>query len=1704
MTTPPSPVSPHSAQPLSAVEAEGFLFAHIGPVLVLDCDGRILAANAPAANLLGVAAGADLCTQSFTTFLAASSTSLWSGRHAALLADSVDVNAVLDLAIGDLVHRVELAARPILRRQQVLAVQLFLHPIDSSRPDLAVRSERITAALQRIMLVANSTLDLDTIFAAIMEQLREVVPYDSAILLLKENNRYQPVITRGLTPEAVEMVHEMYMDLPSTRTLLQTRGPLYIPDTSTDPRWTQLPANEDNRAWLGLPLFNRQQDQILGILNVSSRLHDAYSEADIQVAYSFATQAAAAIETARLYAEAQRRTEHLSALYSVSATVSQSLDLETTLRTALDKALEVVGFEAGAISLVDEDTQTLSIRVHRGWRQQDLANNVRVNLGQGLSGQAALSGELIVTGSLENEPRLAVPQIRQEGVQTMVLAPMRARGRVVGVLGVMSYEPRKLAAHAIDVIKSIAEHVGVALDNAQLFARITHRSQLLSLLNEVVRDVLATVEIDERFRRITHSICDKFGYDSVGVFMLDADRQWLTLRSSAGYKASLLNGQMIKQSIQDGLVGYAARTGETLLSPDVRADERYIAHVSPELDTTRSELVIPMKRADEVVGLLDIEHSEPQAFSAEDVQIMQSLADLLLIAIHTGELYERASRRVAELSALQEVSLQVTASLDLWSVLNNIARNALALVQADATHIFLIDVEQNDLILGLALLQNGTREAPMVHVDPGALVREVFHSGRIMTLNDVKRDSVYGAQTVAASISLFPLKRPDGVVGVFTVSFSTLHTFSPDEVRVLTLLSDLAAIAVSNARLFEQTKRQLEEIRTLHELSLVSTASLDFEQVTRQTVEALQQSLGFEYIGLFLVNDTGDYAHLYTTSNLQAEYERNRFIKIGQGLVGWSIANGLVINVPDVQQDPRHLSGISSTRSELCVPLRVGEHVIGAIDVQSPRVNAFSASDERLLLTIAGQWAVVLENTKLFTAERTRLLQLERLQAGAAAIVSELDLGTLLDLIVKEATRTYNSPAAALLMPEQPDSQFLQIRASRGLSLAFIEQLRMDRAQLGVDGQAYHPQLIYDLKLAGQADLYESEDLCSVMRVPVVSRKRFIGVLEVYSRSVPRHFRADEIDLALIFASEAAVAIDNAQLLEETRRRLAELSTLFEMARAGASTLDVGQVLDRVLEVMKRSLHFETLEFILYDPDKQRLYTRASYGTPAEEASRDVRLGEGLVGWVAQTGQTALVGDVREDDRYVAAYSHTRSELVVPLMLADRLLGVMNVESTRVNAFTPDDERLLHTLAGQLAVLIDNARLHEETQQRLTEVSTLYAFAEQLTGSIDLEKLLDLIVTTLRDVLHCRGVSLSLLNPDTQLLEIRAAAGLQPKWREAAKLKVGEGISGRVAATAAPMYVPDARNLVDFIFFDPVVRSLLVVPLMVKDRVIGTLAIDQAIPDAFDQDDERTVTIAAAQAAVALENAQLYADLKERAAKLEQAYRELQEADQLKDELVQNVSHELRTPLTFIKGYVELLLDSDMGPLTDEQRESLTIVADKTNALTRLVRDIILLQQVERETLQFSALSPADLARSALQSCEAAATKAGVNLIFQADENLPPIPLDRYRVNQVFDNLLGNAIKFSPRGGSITIEVKDLGDAVQFAVVDTGIGIPPDKLDRVFERFYQVDGSATRRFGGAGLGLAIARRIIDAHGGNIWVESEVGRGSRFSFTLPKQ
>ncbi|MDY7079937.1 MAG: GAF domain-containing sensor histidine kinase [Chloroflexota bacterium] len=567
------------------------------------------------------------------------------------------------------------------------------------------------------------------------------------------------------------------------------------------------------------------------------------------------------------------------------------------------------------------------------------------------------------------------------------------------------------------------------------------------------------------------------------------------------------------------------------------------------------------------------------------------------------------------------------------------------------------------------------------------------------------------------------------------------------------------------------------------------------------------------------------------------------------------------------------------------------------------------------------------------------------------------------------------------------------------------------------------------------------------------------------------------------------------------------------VTRWASATLKLDQVLDAATAAIQHRFSYFNVSIFLIDKmssDENKVVLRSVAGERAVPIQRGYRqaIGSGIVGRVAETGQILLVDDISQEpqDQSPVPTGPAGSELAVPIMKtinSEQVIGVLDVQDTEQGAFSQEDVKILKALADQLATTIENAELYEETQRHLDELTVLYQLARQINTSLNVQEVLDSIVWSLKQAMECRGCSIALLDPVDNALEIRSAAGVESKWKQDFKLRLGEGIAGRVALEGTSSYVPDVLEANEFIFFDTSVRSLLTVPLTLQQRVIGTLTVDSDQPDAFSAADERLLTIAATQAAVAIENARLYASLEQRAQNLAEAYAELKKADRIKDEIVQNVSHELRTPLTFVKSYVELLLDKDTGPLTAEQQAYLEIVVEKTNVVTQLVSNIMALQRAEQMPSSRKPVSLTKLARQAVRGYSTRAKKAGLIITENMPDDSPPVAGDEDKLLQVFDNLLDNAVKFSPDGGQIVVTVEDAGQTVQASVSDQGIGIPKDQQEQIFERFYQIDGSARRRFGGVGLGLAIVKRILEAHEGRVWVESNPGQGSTFYLTIPK-
>ncbi len=345
--------------------------------------------------------------------------------------------------------------------------------------------------------------------------------------------------------------------------------------------------------------------------------------------------------------------------------------------------------------------------------------------------------------------------------------------------------------------------------------------------------------------------------------------------------------------------------------------------------------------------------------------------------------------------------------------------------------------------------------------------------------------------------------------------------------------------------------------------------------------------------------------------------------------------------------------------------------------------------------------------------------------------------------------------------------------------------------------------------------------------------------------------------------------------------------------------------------------------------------------------------------------------------------------------------------------------------------------------------------------------------------------------------------------RAVSEIKVGEGIAGIAVQSKEPLVADiehyPSRDLLPFLEKEGFV-VLVGVPLIAKGRVVGAMNLASHRRRTFTKEDIDLLASIGGQIGVAIENARLYQESKTSYEKLQRVYEELKSLDRMKDEFLSNVSHELKTPLVSIRGYSELMYDEKIGSLSPTQKKSLEAMLRNTDRLTRLINSLLFLsmQQMGKPEINMKPglLVIDEIITASIADMKVQAEKKNINLEKEVSPDLMVMG-DKDRLTEVFLNLVDNAIKFTPPGGKINIKAREEESKVHITVADTGIGIPKNVIPFLFQRFYQVDASLTRKYGGVGLGLYICKSIVDAHKGDIWIESDEGKGTTMHILLPQ-
>jgi signal transduction histidine kinase len=629
-------------------------------------------------------------------------------------------------------------------------------------------------------------------------------------------------------------------------------------------------------------------------------------------------------------------------------------------------------------------------------------------------------------------------------------------------------------------------------------------------------------------------------------------------------------------------------------------------------------------------------------------------------------------------------------------------------------------------------------------------------------------------------------------------------------------------------------------------------------------------------------------------------------------------------------------------------------------------------------------------------------------------------------------------------------------------------------------------------------DLPNASWIHSFAAMPLISQERLVGAV-VAAGEKAGSLTADRLQLVLVLGQFVAGAIRTSLSLSEAQSRGDREELVSRISRRARASLDPVEVLKGTVEELGRALRVDRVVattgttpdalLVTYEWDAAGILPVGT-GQRARPVSR----------LAAETGRTIVVRDVLSDARVAEGSRHAgaRSVIATPILVGGELAGTLSLnQASAPRDWTTDEVRLVEEVARELRVAMETARLFQARQRENERLLALQRAGATLAAHTDPHEVFDMILRSAVQLFGGQG-SASLYTWDEEASVLRLAENFDTAGRmpDDAVLQPGEGVVGRVFVTREPLVVADYQTWEGrtSVGQETGLRACLAVPLLRSGRALGALGIRSYEPTVvYTEDDGRMLGLFADQAAAALTTVEAFG-------RQRQAVEQLERLNRAKSEFVSIVSHEFRTPLTGIQGFSEMMRDEDLS--LEEMREYAGDINKDSQRLNRMIDEMLDLDRMEsgRMTIHPERMDLNAVLDEAVNRVRPNAPNHTLSLDLQSD--LPSIHADRDRLTQVASNLLSNAVKYSPTGGRISVKSRAEGDRIRIEVRDEGLGIPPEALETIFERYSRVDSQATKDIPGTGLGLPIVRQIVQLHGGKVWAESELGRGSVFHVVLP--
>lgn len=1039
---------------------------------------------------------------------------------------------------------------------------------DLYRSGLAERKARELAAIQAIVSTVSHARDATGLARRAMETILELMHLEIGGLALYDPHKNEMIATAiiGLPPELA--IHFARIPIKEGSGIVAqvalTRQPILVTDLSnqsfTVGNSRQVIEQLQISSLLIMPLM--VAGEFIGGIEVAARGDRRFTQEDLDLLSSVATPLGVGLRRLLLQEDLLKRNQELLALNSITASISRSLNLDTILHDALDNVMELILAGSGTLYLVDDREERLVLHAHRNAPDWYLKMAGTLPFGKGIAGRTSKDGGPPRVGSLGDlyaRDSEIYRRIQESFGGTSdipyITVPLLSKERVLGVMNLVFRGPREFHPEELNLLGSIGNQIGSAIENARLYESERRRRAQLAGLSEILRALSTEHDLGILLKMIASRAAEVMHAQATSLMLWDEEGQSLVIRASYGLSEKYVDSQRIPRERTLNLETLPDGRFAPILSPEL-ADQHFGDKALVQRENLRSLLAVPLSGARTAgrkggpSGVLNIySKGEPREFRPEEVELATIFGDQAAVVLDNARLLSERERRIAQLGVLNQISQAISATLSLDQLLDLIYWQISRVMDTANFYIALYHPERNLLTFAYEVedkngvephsrgLANGLTEHILRTRKPLLLSRDIPAACRDLGVEPQGR--------IPRSYLGVPMILGENVVGVIAVqSYIREEAYGTDDQELLAIIAHQAAIAIENARLYEATSERAKELAILYDIGRNLTQNLELDTLLDHILGAMQESFGYLNCAILLLDKEKNELFIKTARGYP-EGIIGRRLKVGEeGITGWVASHCEPLNVPDVRENGRYVQGVTSARSELAVPLRIGNELLGVLDAESKELNAFDDKDIRMLSSFAAQAAIAIENAQLYKNLEERVKELDLLTLMTSRINAGLSLQETLETLVDEIRKVI-SYDTALLYFVTPDGTRLHPQIVRAVSpeypQAYLEKLRtlpipLGKGLAGWTAQKSEPVLCPNVvKDPRRLDLADTPPELSVVTIPLLVEKQTIGVLAL-SKLGERCFSPGDLRLLTVLADDAAIAIHKARLFDETQR----------------------------------------------------------------------------------------------------------------------------------------------------------------------------------------------------------------------------------------------------------------------------------------------------------------------------------------------------------------------------------------------------------------------------------------------------------------------------------------------------------------------------------------------------------------------------------------